>query len=129
MPVGREGGGKEGRDEGMEDREKTCQVQERQRSSLHMFPCRESFSLPDLTFSMARIPPPDLPRRQCSIPLLGHKASVKCSVLIIYRTKGTQQSPSDSYLLKSHSRSCGRGNTDEESKGRGGVGSVWVSFF
>lgn len=27
---------------------------EKQQSSVHMFPCWESFSLPDLTFSMAR---------------------------------------------------------------------------
>lgn len=67
------------------------------------------------------VPPQDLPRRKCSISLLSHKASVKCSVLIIYRTKGTQQSPSDSYLLTSSSQSCGRGETDEEKKGKEGV--------
>lgn len=84
---------------------------------------RVSLSLTSLS-PWPEVPPQDLPRRQCSIPLLGHKASVKCSVLIIYRTKGTQQSPSDSYLLKSSSQSCGRGETDEERKRRGGVGLV-----
>ena len=97
---------------------------ERRRSRLHMFPVqRVSLSLTSLS-PQPEIPPQDLPRRQCSIPLLGHKASVKCSGLVIYRTKGTQQSPSDSYLLKSSSQSCGRGETDEERNGRGGVGLV-----
>lgn len=70
---------------------------------------------------LPEVPPQDLPRRKCIVSLLGHKASVKCSVLIIYRTKGTQPSPSDSYLLKSSSQSCGRGETDEEKKGKEGV--------
>lgn len=100
-------------------------MQSRERDSEAVCTCspvgRVSLSLTSLS-PRPEIPPPDLPRRQCSIPLLGHKASVKCSVLIIYRTKGTQQSLSDSYLLKSSSQSCGRGETDEERKGRGGVG-------
>lgn len=54
MPVGWEGGGKERRDEKMENGEKICQARERQKSSLHMFLCWDSFSLPDLTFSIAR---------------------------------------------------------------------------
>lgn len=87
---------------------------------------RVSLSLTSLS-PWPEVPPRDLPRRQCSIPLLGHKASVKCSVLIIYRTKGTQQSPSDSYLLKSSSQSCGRGETDEERKRRCGFGLFFPS--
>lgn len=54
MPVGWEGGGKERRGEEMENREKICQAQERQKSSLHMLLCWDSFSLPDLTFSIGR---------------------------------------------------------------------------
>ena len=102
-------------------------MQARERDSEAVCTCspagRVSLSLTSLS-PRPEIPPRDLPRRQCSIPLLGHKASVKCSVLIIYRTKGTQQSPSDSYLLKSSSQSCERRETDEERKGRGGVGLV-----
>lgn len=104
-------------------------MQSRERDSEAVCTCspvgRVSLSLTSLS-PRPEIPPRDLPRRQCSIPLLGHKASVKCSVLIIYRTKGTQQSLSDSYLLKSSSQSCGRGETDEERKGRGHVDLYWV---
>lgn len=45
---------KERRGEEMENGEKICQARERQKSSLHMFLCWDSFSLPDLTFSIAR---------------------------------------------------------------------------
>lgn len=128
--MGRQGGGKERKDEGTEDKEKTCKHgRETAKRSAHV-PCvgRVSFSLTSLS-PWPEIPPRYLPRRQCSIPLLGHKASVKCSVLIIDRTKGTQQSRSDSYLLKSSSQSSGRGGTDEERKGRGGVSLVCFSFW
>jgi len=52
--VKEEGGEREGRDEGMEDREKTCKHRrETAKPSAHV-PGSESFSLPDLTFSTAR---------------------------------------------------------------------------
>lgn len=54
MPVGWERGGKERKDEEMENGEKIYQARERQKSSLHMFLCWDSFSLPDLTFFIAR---------------------------------------------------------------------------
>lgn len=110
----------------MEDREKTW---ERDRNSLHMFPSWENFSLPDLTFSISRNSTSGLAKE--TMKHSSTRPQSKCEMFCFNRLqekKGTLHSPSESYLLKSSSQSCGRGKADEEKKGRGGV-SLWFGAF